>query len=212
MKNPSPWMATSVARPVDCDAPWLNSVVMAPTGAIQRIEGVQKVYDKIVQDLPTDRSATQMAASLKSVLSEEAIRAALEQSFPRMPPQPVRPGETWTAQISLGSESTGRISGTQTMTFKRIDGADANGIATIAVALALKQESTPPIGPAGMTMKLGDSRGTGEIAFDVANGRIRSSTMKTEMPATMTAPGPDGRPSTMKSTTKTSMKMELVDQ
>ena len=64
------------------------SVVMAPTGAIQRIEGVQQVYDKIVKDLPTDRSATQMAASLKSVLSEEAIRAALEQSFPRMPPQP----------------------------------------------------------------------------------------------------------------------------
>src|SRR4051812_48692161 len=31
MKKPSPWMATSVARPVDCEAPWLNRVVMAPT-------------------------------------------------------------------------------------------------------------------------------------------------------------------------------------
>jgi hypothetical protein len=186
------------------------SVIMAPSGAIQRIEGVQKAYDKIIQELPKDRSATQMAESLKSVLSDAAIRAALEQSFPRMPPQPVKPGDTWTAQISLGSDATGRISGTQTMTLKQIDGAGAPGIATIGVALTLKQETTPPVGPAGMTMKIGDSRGTGEIEFDVTNGRIRTSTMKTEMPATMTAPGRDGRPANMKSTTTTSMKMELV--
>jgi hypothetical protein len=186
------------------------SVIMGSNGAIQRIDGVQKVYDKIAQDLPRDRSAAAMAQSLKSVMSEEAIRSALEQSFPRLPPQAVKPGDTWTSQISLGSDAVGRITGTQTFTLKMIDGADATGFATIAVALALTQESAPPIGPSGMTMKLGDSKGEGEIEFDITNGRIRKSTMRTEMPSTMTTAGPDGKPATMKNTTRTSMTMEEI--
>lgn len=185
------------------------TVTLSPNGAIGRIDGVQKVYDKIAQDLPRDRSAAQMAQTLKSVLSEESIRAALEQSFPRLPPQAVKTGDTWTGQIALGSDATGRISGTQTMTLKRLDGGDA-GVATIAVALALKQESSPPVGPSGVTMKLGDSKGEGEIEFDVGAGRIRKATMKTEMPSTMTGQGPDGRPATFKNATKTSMIMEEV--
>lgn len=185
------------------------TVAFAPDGAIGRIDGVQKVYDRIAQDLPRDRSAAQMAQTLKSVLSEESIRAALGQSFPRLPAQPVKIGDTWTGQIALGSDATGRISGTQTMTLKRIEGGDA-GVATIAVALALKQESSPPLGPAGMTMKLGDSKGAGEIEFDLGAGRIRKATMSTDMPSTMTAPGPDGRPTTLRNTTRTSMIMEEV--
>ena len=102
----------------------------------------------------------------------------------------------------------GRIGGAQTFTLKSLDG----NRATIAVALTLKQESAPPIGPAGMTMKMGESKGDGQIEFDVAAGRIRKSTMKTEMPSTMTTIGPDGRPAEMRNTTKTSMTMELVEK
>jgi hypothetical protein len=182
---------------------------MSANGAIQRIDGAQKVLDKITQDLPQDRAAGAMAQSLKSVLSEPAIRASLEQSFPRLPPQPVKPGDTWTSQVSLGSDMIGKITGTQTFTLKADDAA---GPATIAVALALKQESTPPLGPSGMTVKLGDAKGDGEILFDVANGRIRKSTMKTDMPSTMTTVAPDGRQATMRNSTKTSATMELVEK
>jgi hypothetical protein len=187
------------------------SVIMSANGAIVRIDGVQRVLDKIMHDLPQDRSAGPMAQSLKSVLSEPAVRASLEQSFPRMPPAPVKPGDTWTGQVSLGSDVVGKISGTQTFTFKTIEGAAATGVATIGVTLALKQESTPPIGPSGMTVKLGDGKGEGEIQFDVTTGRIRKSTMKTDMPSTMTAVGPDGRQATMRNITKTSMTMELAE-
>jgi len=186
------------------------SVTMASNGAIQRVDGAQKAYDRIAQDLPRDRSTAQLAQGLKSVLSEEAIRAALEESFPRLPPQPVKPGDTWTGQVSLGSDVVGKITGTQTFTLKTIESAAAAGSATIAVVLALKQESAPPIGPSGMTVKLGESKGEGEIEFDVARGRIRKSTMRTEMPSTMTTVGPDGKPATMKNTTRTSMTMEEI--
>ena len=120
----------------------------------------------------------------------------------------MKPGDTWTGQVSLGSDVVGKITGAQTFTLKGLEG-DA---ATIAVALALKQESAPPIGPSGMTVKLGESKGEGEITFDVANGRIRQATMKTEMPSTMTTVAPDGRTATMKNATKTSMTMELLEK
>jgi hypothetical protein len=184
------------------------SISMAPNGAIQRIDGIQRVVDKIMQEVPEDRRAAALMQSLRSVLSEESVRASIEQSFPRLPPQPVKPGDTWTGQVALGSSAIGRINGTQTFTLKSLDGSAA----TIAVALTLKQESTPPMGPSGMTVKLGESKGEGEIAFDVAGGRIRKSTMQTEMPSTMTTVAPDGRPATMKNTTKTSMAMELVEK
>jgi hypothetical protein len=182
------------------------SVAMAPTGAIQRIDGVAKLLDKVMLDLPSDRAASQMMQGLKSVMSDEAIRASLEQSFPRLPPHDVKPGDTWTGQVALGSPAIGKIAGTQTMTLKSVDGSDA----TIAVALGLKQESAPPIGPQGMTVKLGDSHGAGTIDFDLTAGRIRKSTMTTDMPTTLTTTGPDGRPATITNTTKTSMTMEEI--
>lgn len=185
------------------------SVVMAPNGAIQRIDGVQKVVEKITQDLPEGRAGAQMAQSLKTVMSDDSIRAALEQSFPRLPPNPVKPGESWTSQVSLGADVIGKITGTQTLTLKS---ADAAAGAIIGVALALKQESAPPVGPSGMTVKLGDGKGEGEMQFDVANGRIRKSTMRTEIPSTMNSVGPDGRPVTMKNTAKTTMTMEIVEK
>lgn len=183
------------------------SVAMGPDGAIQRIEGAQKALDKITQDLPRDRSTAGIAQSLKGVLSDEAIRASLEQSFPRLPSKPVQPGDTWTGQVSLGSGGMGRILGAQTFTLKSTS---ADGLATIGVALVMKQESAPPIGPQGMTVTLGESHGEGELVFDVTNGRLRKATMQTEMPSTMTTTGPDGRPAILKNLTKTSMTMEIV--
>jgi hypothetical protein len=184
------------------------SVTMAPNGAIQRIDGVQKIVEKITQELPEGRAGAQMAQSLRTVMSDDSIRAALEQSFPRLPANPVKPGESWTSQVSLGGDVIGKITGTQTMTLNSADAASA----TIGVTLALKQESAPPVGPSGMTVKLGDGKGEGEMQFDVANGRIRKSTMRTDIPSTMNSVGPDGRPVTMKNTAKTTMTMEIVEK
>jgi hypothetical protein len=185
------------------------SVTMARDGTIQRIDGADRALDRIVQDLPHDRAGAQMAQSLKSVLSEDSLRASLAQSFPRLPDHPVKAGDTWTAQVPLGNDAAGRISGTQTMTLKRFDGA-GESTATIAVSLVLKQESAPPLGPSGAIVKLGDSRGEGEILFEITHGRIVKATMKTEIPSTMTTTGPDGRPVTMKSVAKTAMTTEEI--
>jgi hypothetical protein len=184
------------------------SITFAANGSVQRIDGAARLLDKLVQGLPQEPRAQQMAQSLRSMLSDDAIRASLEQSFSKLPPQPVKAGDTWNGTVSLGNDMIGKIVGTQTFTLKAMEG----DLAVVPVALTLKQETVSPVGPAGMTIKLGDSKGEGEIRFDVAKGRIQRATMKTEMPSTMTTTGPDGRPVTMKNTTTTSMTMELVQK
>jgi hypothetical protein len=179
------------------------SVTMAPDGAIQRIDGADRALDKIAHDLPQDRPSQQMLQSLKSVLSEDSLRASLSQSFPRLPPQPVRPGDNWTAPQALGGPA-GKIAGTQTLTLTSIDGTHA----TIGVALVLTQQSASPLGPSGAIVKLGDIRGTGEILFDISQGRIVKATMNTELPSTMTTSTPEGHTVTIKNLSKTSMTME----
>jgi hypothetical protein len=189
------------------------SIIMAPTGAIRRIDGSSTLVAKVSNGVPRqDPGAAAMADSLKSMLSEPAMRATLEQSFSRLPDRAVSVGDRWTAQLSLGDERIGKITGTSAFTLQSMQGTPESPVAHIAVALTVTQESAPPIGAAGMIMKLGDSHGEGEILFDVAKGRIQRSTMRADMPSTMSVTAPDGTPTTMKNQTKTSTTMELIEK
>ena len=187
------------------------SVTMAPNGAIKRIDGSARIVDKLMADLPRDPMAGGLAQGIKAMLSEDALRSSLEQSFSRMPDAVVRIGDSWTAQHSMGADAVGKIVGTSTFTLKAIEGTGAAAVARIGVSLALKQEAVPPAG-ASMVVKLGDSRGEGELLFNVPKGAVQRNTMRTEMPSTMTMRGPNGSPETMQSSTKTTMTMELIKQ
>ena len=63
-----------------------------------------------------------------------------------------------------------------------------------------------------MTMTLGDSRGEGEILFDVGRGRIVTSTMRTDMPSTVSMIGQEGSPVTFHNRVRTDAAMELVEK
>jgi len=188
------------------------SVTMAPNGAVRRIDGTQRIVDKLMKDLPRDPMAGGMAQNIRQMLSEDALRTSLEQSFSRMPDVPVKPGDTWTAQQSLGADAVGKITGTSTFTLKSIDGTGDAAVAHISVALALKQQEVPASG-SSMTMRLGaNASGEGELVFHVTRGRVERNTMRTDMPSTITVRGQDGAPMTMQNNTKTTMTMELAKQ
>jgi hypothetical protein len=85
-------------------------------------------------------------------------------------------------------------------------------VAQVGVELTLKQEVAAPPAANGMVLKVLEGKGVGEIAFDVAKGRIRKSSMKTEQPSTMTMQAPDGSQVTMQNRTTTTVTMELVQK
>lgn len=188
-------------------------IVMAPDGAVRRVDGASRIADKITQVVSADPAGAAAGRAVKSMLSDEALKATLEQSFSRLPPGPVAPGDTWTGQLAMANEAIGRIVGASTFTLRAIEGTGEAQVARIAVGLTLKQAVVgPPSGPAGIVMTLGDSKGEGAIVFDVSRGHIRRSTMRTELPSTVRMHGPDGTPATMQNKTITTMTMELVER
>jgi hypothetical protein len=187
------------------------SVTMAPTGAVRSIAGTQRIIDKLMKGLPMDPLAAGLAQNIKAMLSDDALRTSLEQSFSRMPDQPVKPGDTWTSEQTLGVDVIGRITGTSTFTLKAIEGTGDAAVARIGVVLAIRQESTP--GAAGpMTVKLGASKGEGELLFNIGKGRVERNSMRTEMPSTITMRGREGGPATMQNNTTTTMTMERIEK
>jgi len=199
----SKMLAAVVGQPIN--------IVIAPDGTVRSIEGGSRLLERIAEGANADPDMAAASQALTSLYSDDAIRGMLEQSFPKLPAQPVKPGDNWTGQIALGNHTIGRIAAAITFTLKRVD--SASGRATVAAVMKLTQEVKPPAaGPTRMTMTLGDSRGEGELVFDIARGRIVTNTMRTEMPSTVSMIGPDGSPVTFHNRVKTDAAMELVEK
>jgi hypothetical protein len=186
------------------------SVTIAPNGAVRTIAGTAKIVDKLMKGLPMDPLAAGLAQNIKAMLSDDALRTSLEQSFARMPDQPVKPGDTWTSEQTLGVDVIGRITGTSTFTLKAIEGTGDAAVARVGVTLALRQEAAP--GTGSVSVKLGASKGDGELLFHIGKGRVERNTMRTTMPTTITMRGREGGPSTVQNNTTTSMTMERVEK
>jgi hypothetical protein len=200
----SKMLAAVVGQPIN--------IVITPDGTVRSIEGGSRLLERIAQGANADPEMAAASQALTSLYGDQAIRGMLEQSFPKLPPQPVKPGDTWMGQIALGNQTIGRIAAALTFTLKRVDGG-ASGRATVTAAMKLTQEVKPPAaGATRMTMALGDSRGEGELVFDIGRGRIATNTMRTEMPSTVTMIGPDGSPVAFHNRVKTNAAMELVEK
>jgi len=188
------------------------TIVQAADGTVRKVEGGTRILEKVTKSMSGDPGAAAAAQGLRSMMSDEALKAMMEQSFSKLPATPVKATDTWDGQLNLGNDMVGKIVGTVKFTVKAIEGPADAGMARIGVSLALKQETAPPSGPNGMVMKLGAATGEGEMLFDIAKGRIQKSTMKSEMPSTITMQGPDGSPATLQNRTTTTMTMELVEK
>lgn len=200
----------AMARTVGAMVGEAISVTMAPTGAVRRIDGAARIAQKLIDDLPRDPMSGGLAQNIKGMLSDDALRAALEQSFSRLPDQPVTVGDTWTAEQAVGANATGRMLGKSTFTLKAIEGTGDAAVARIAVALALRQEEVPAAG-APSVVKLGaGSKGEGEVVFNLARGQIETNTMRTDMPSTVILRTPEGGTVTLQNNSRATMTMNVV--
>ena len=188
------------------------TLVMAPTGEVQKVEGLSKLAEKMFQSLPQDPAMAGILDGLKANLSDEAMRSQLAQVFAQFPDRPLKSGETWTTQVSTPNPMLGVLITSATSTLKAVEGEGSNRVAKIATSLTVKQDASKPAGanPMGLTVQMGDGSGDGEQVFDAGSGRLRSSVIRSTIPMSMSGAGPDGSPMSMKTSVKTTTTMELV--
>jgi hypothetical protein len=188
------------------------NIVFGPDGTVRSLEGGARLLERVITAGGASRETTMASQALTALYSDDALRSMLEQSFPKLPVQPLKAGDTWTGQLALGNQTVGRIAAALTFTLKSLDGAGDTERATITTAMKLTQAVKPPAGGATRaTLTLGDSHGEGEIVVDVGHGRIVRNTMQTEMPSTVSMIGPEGKPVAFKNRVRTASTMELVE-
>jgi hypothetical protein len=189
------------------------NIVFGPDGTVRSLEGGARLLERVITAGNASRETAMASQALTALYSDDALRSMLEQSFPKLPAQPLKPGDTWTGQLALGNQTVGRIAAALTFTLKSLDGTGNTGRAAITTTMKLTQAVKPPTGGGTRaTLTLGDSHGAGEIVVDVAHGRIVSNSMRTEMPSTVNMIGPEGKPVTFKNRVTTASTMELLER
>ena len=190
------------------------TLVMAPTGEIQKVEGLSKIAENVFKNIPNDPAAAGVIDSLKASLSDEGMRSMLGQTFAQFPKRPLKVGETWKTDLTSTNPMLGTITTTVTSTLKAIEGEGTNRVARIATSMVMKPDATKPAAPnaMGLTVKMGDTTAEGEQLFEVGSGRLRRSNVLVNLPMTMSGAGPDGSPLAMTTHVKGTTTVELSEK
>ncbi len=136
---------------------------LGPDGTVRAVPNADELRDRAAA--MQDPMQSEIAGQLWTV---EALTAMYEGNFKLLPSVPVRPGDTWTHTVELPFD-LGVIVMTMNMTLKGVDVEAGRSFASIGITgeLTSRFDTT-----SDFTMKLDDSRLSGEVRFDIADGLI----------------------------------------
>jgi Family of unknown function (DUF6263) len=188
------------------------TLVIAPTGEVQKAEGFAKVAEKMFKNVPQDPQVAGIMEGLKANLSDDAMKNMFMQTFAQFPNRPLKSGDTWNSQFTTYNPMLGALTTSVTSTLKALEGDGSNRVAKIVTSVTVKQDATKPAqaNAMGFSMQMGDGTGEGEQVFDAGTGRLRGSTTRMTVPMTMSGTGPDGSTMSMKTSVKSTTTVELI--
>ena len=182
-------------------------IVVSPTGVVLKVDGVDRLMEKVFKTIPQSPAFTAAMQGMRNALSDESMKQMLSQGFARFPDRAVKVGESWSGESTMINPFLGKTTTTTTSTLAGVEGQ----VATIATKLNLKYDpADAAANPMGMTIKVGESSGEGELFFDIAKGQHRRSTTRMTMSFSMSTSGPDGAAMTMETVSKSLITVEIV--
>ena len=150
-------------------------MVMAPTGAVQSVDGMSRLGAKVKANIPAGSPAAAMMQGLDAMMTDDAFKGAMGQSFANLPDKVVKPGDTWQSTLNLPNPF-GAMTTTNTFTAKGIERVDGKDLTRVGVSQKVKVAPGGVIGP--MTVSVGEGAGEGDIFFDHQLGQVMRSTMQ----------------------------------
>ena len=189
------------------------TVVLAPTGRVEKVDGMSRIMEKVFQTLPQNPGSAAALEAVKGSLSDEAMRGLLGQGFAQFPGKPVRVGDTWNGDLKTSNPMLGGLATSTVFTLNAIEGSGDAQLAKVGIKLSMKQEQPSSAqNPFGLTVQMTEALGQGELSFNVAKGRLVRSSVDIDMPFSMTGNGPDGAPLSMTSKAKSKTTVEAIEK
>ncbi|HYN06008.1 MAG TPA: DUF6263 family protein [Vicinamibacterales bacterium] len=187
------------------------TLMMSPNGAIQKIEGMSAIMEKLKKTAPS--GAMGALGGLDSMLTDDAMKGSFGQGFGHLPTTPVKAGDSWKNEITMPNPF-GTMTIATNFSLKGVETIGGKELARIASTATIKAApgATPPPMPMPMTIQFTDGTGQGEMLFDRKLGRTQKTTFETTLPMTMSMTAPDGSALNMSALTKTTMTMELIEK
>ncbi len=183
-------------------------IKMKENGKLLSIDGLQKMFDKMMDGMPgmSEMEMDQLKKSLKNIAGEESFKGNFGMGMPFYPDNAVRPGDTWTNEISLKSVSIGSVSNTWELVEIDDDQLRIHGEGQfVSNSDSTKMEET------GIPMRF-DMAGpiTYDLEIDKNTGWVKSGSIVQQITGTVSMQGNPQMPQgmEMKMTVNTNMKIE----
>jgi hypothetical protein len=155
------------------------TVVMLPSGAVEKVEGMAKILQTVTAGIPGAS-----AGILSQGLTDDSLRNMFAE-FSRFPDRPVKTGDTWDEQRDLNIPILGKMSITETYTLHSVE----NGIARVGIT---RKTNSPDAAIGPITMQIEYVSSDGELIFDLARGRTQRLTGTTVQNIKITVNAPQG--------------------
>jgi hypothetical protein len=114
--------------------------VIGPTGVVQKVEGIDRLMEKMLKNIPQTPASAAALNSMKSGFSDEAMKQMFGQGFSQFPDRPLKVGDTWSRDSTLANPMLGQQTTSTTATLTGVDGQ----LAKIALKLNVKFDRRVP--------------------------------------------------------------------
>jgi hypothetical protein len=184
------------------------TMVMAPTGAVTSVTGMARINEKLKSTLGAG-AAPGILEGIGSMLTDDAFKGAMGQSFANLPDKVVKAGETWQSTLNLPNP-IGAMTSTNTFTVKGVERVEGKDVTRVGIAQKIAVAPGGMIGP--MSVSVNQGTGDGEMLIDHRLGQMVKTSNRLTLPMTMSMTGPDGSAVNLTGVMKTNVTATLLDR
>jgi|GEM_PF-4399838 len=213
-----PPMMTSFARPIQVMMKKPLDLELSRNGAIKALKGFAKLADQFIAAMPMEEfggeeAAEAMRAQMKSQMTDEMLRNALEPFLRILPDKPVKKGETWVVPGRKSSGFGAQDEPPVTYVFDDVQEVDGVRCAYVSTKQAGRTQNMGAEEGEGPQFKMRQNDTTGRYVFIIELGKVLNAETRTSMSYGGDLPGQDeeGFQREYKSTTTQTMSIEMIE-
>jgi len=189
------------------------TMVVSPRGTVQKIEGMARLMERVLNAQPQDRIAPDVLDGFRNTFSDDITRDMLGWGTAPLPDRPLHPGDTWEDHLSATVPLLGATTTSRTWTFEGVETRGGISLARLTAKLAIRADPSAPQPALGVPVAIqtSDSTGESELFFDIARGRVQRVTTALTQPMTMSIPASNGGSMSLQMLIKSTLTLELVE-